>query len=117
MAEGGQLSRDSDFFPGQPIQSAPTMLSSANLGVIGRRSATSVVSDLGTIGDNFSGASGNYDLAQTLKLLESAFCRLPQPKDSERSKSYVPVRSFFFFFPLPVCFFIPSVILLGLDIN
>jgi hypothetical protein len=98
MAEGGQLSRDSDFSPGQPIQSAATMPSSANLGVIGRRSATPAVSDLGTIGDDLSGASGNYDLAQTLQLLESAFCKHPQPKDSERSKSYVPVRSFCFLF-------------------
>ncbi|XP_078177774.1 transcription regulator NOT2/NOT3/NOT5 family protein isoform X4 [Carex rostrata] len=91
MAEGGQLSRESDFSPGQPLQSAPSgMASSGNLGVIGRRSAAVAVSELGTIGDNLSGASGNYDQAQTLQLLESAFCKLPQPKDSERNKTYLP---------------------------
>ncbi|KAJ4808024.1 CCR4-NOT transcription complex subunit 3 [Rhynchospora pubera] len=90
MTEAGQLSRDSDFSPGQPLQSAPTMPPSANLGVIGRRSATPAIPDLGTIGDNLSGTAGNYDQAQSLQLLEAAFYKLPQPKDSERNKSYVP---------------------------
>nr|CAB3498733.1 unnamed protein product [Digitaria exilis] len=84
-AENTQLPRDTDLSPGQPLQ--PGMLSSG-VGVIGRRS----VSDLGAIGDNLTGSSANsgHDHLYNLQLLEAAFQRLPQPKDSERAKTYVP---------------------------
>jgi CCR4-NOT transcription complex subunit 3 len=67
-------------------------MSSSGVGVIGRRS----VSDLGAIGDNLSvaSASTSHDLLYNLQMLEAAFHRLPQPKDSERVKNYIPVRSF-----------------------
>ncbi|CAN6282066.1 unnamed protein product [Urochloa humidicola] len=84
-AENTQLPRDTDLSPGQPLQ--PGMSSSA-VGVIGRRS----VSDLGAIGDNLTGTSANsgHDQLYNLQMLEAAFHKLPQPKDSERAKNYVP---------------------------
>ncbi|CAN6310001.1 unnamed protein product [Urochloa humidicola] len=84
-AENTQLPRDTDLSPGQPLQ--PGMSSSA-VGVIGRRS----VSDLGAIGDNLTGtsASSGHDQLYNLQMLEAAFQKLPQPKDSERAKNYVP---------------------------
>jgi CCR4-NOT transcription complex subunit 3 len=83
-AESTQL-RDTDLSPGQPLQHGMT---SSGVGVIGRRS----VSDLGAIGDNLTGtaASSNHDLIYNLQMLEAAFHKLPQPKDSERAKNYVP---------------------------
>ncbi|XP_020251428.1 general negative regulator of transcription subunit 3-like isoform X1 [Asparagus officinalis] len=85
--EGSQLPRESDLSPGQPL--LPSQ-SSSGVGVIGRRS----VSDLGAIGENLGGSSGNSggmsDQFHTLQLLEAALHRLPQPKDSERVKRYVP---------------------------
>ncbi|XP_044979389.1 general negative regulator of transcription subunit 3 isoform X3 [Hordeum vulgare subsp. vulgare] len=85
IAEGTQLSRDTDLSPGQPMQ--PGMPSSG-VGVIGRRS----VSDFGAIGDNLSGASvvSGHDHLYNLQMLEAAYHRLPQPKDSERAKTYIP---------------------------
>ncbi|XP_035823618.1 general negative regulator of transcription subunit 3 isoform X20 [Zea mays] len=84
-AENTQLPRDTDLSPGQPLQ--PGMPSSG-VGVIGRRS----VSDLGTIGDNLTGTSGSsgHDQNYYLQMLEAAFHKLPQPKDSERAKTYIP---------------------------
>ncbi|VFQ74791.1 unnamed protein product [Cuscuta campestris] len=87
LGEQSQLQRDSDFSPGQPLQlSQPP----GNLGVIGRRT----VSDLGIIGDNLSSSPsssvGMYDQLYNLQMLEAAFHKLPQPKDSERVKSYTP---------------------------
>ncbi|KAL4578257.1 hypothetical protein LXL04_014377 [Taraxacum kok-saghyz] len=77
-------SRDVDLSPGQPLQSNQ----SVSLGVIGRRS----LSDLGAIGDNLSGLAvslgGTHDQQYNLQMLESAFYKLPQPRDSERAKSY-----------------------------
>ncbi|KAJ6795055.1 general negative regulator of transcription subunit 3-like isoform X1 [Iris pallida] len=87
IAEGNQLPRDTDLSPGQPLQPSQ---SSASLGVIGRRSA----SDLGAIGDNLSGSAGNFggmhDQVYNLQMLEAAYYKLPQPKDSERAKTYIP---------------------------
>ncbi|XP_020092190.1 general negative regulator of transcription subunit 3-like isoform X2 [Ananas comosus] len=87
VTEGNQLTRDTDISPGQPLQPSQQ---SGSLGVIGRRS----VSDLGTIGDNISGQSGSsggmHDNIYNMQMLESAYYKLPQPKDSERLKSYVP---------------------------
>nr|XP_009398515.1 PREDICTED: CCR4-NOT transcription complex subunit 3 isoform X1 [Musa acuminata subsp. malaccensis]XP_009398516.1 PREDICTED: CCR4-NOT transcription complex subunit 3 isoform X1 [Musa acuminata subsp. malaccensis]XP_018680720.1 PREDICTED: CCR4-NOT transcription complex subunit 3 isoform X1 [Musa acuminata subsp. malaccensis] len=87
VAEGNQLSRDTDLSPGQPLQSSQ---SSASLGVIGRRSGL----DLGAIGDNISGLAGNsggvHDQIYNLQMLEAAYYKLPQPRDSERAKNYVP---------------------------
>ncbi|XP_074561463.1 uncharacterized protein LOC141817727 isoform X1 [Curcuma longa] len=86
-AEGSQLSRDNEMSPGQPLQPSQ---SSAGLGVIGRRSAL----DLGAIGDNISSLVGNsgvmHDQMYNLQMLESAYYKLPQPRDSERPKTYVP---------------------------
>lgn len=86
VAEGTQLSRDSDLTPGQPMQAG---MPSSGVGVIGRRS----VSDFGAIGDNLSGASvvSGHDHLYNLQMLEAAYHRLPQPKDSERAKTYIPV--------------------------
>lgn len=80
--------RDIDLSPGQPLQANQ---SSGSLGVIGRRS----VSDLGTIGDNLTGSAANpggmHDQLYNLQMLEAAYYKLPQPKDSERARSYTPV--------------------------
>jgi len=67
-------------------------MSSSGVGVIGRRS----VSDLGAIGDNLTGtsASSGHDQLYNMQMLEAAFHRLPQPKDSERAKTYIPVWVF-----------------------
>jgi CCR4-NOT transcription complex subunit 3 len=88
-AESTQLSRDTDLSPGQPLQHGMT---SSGVGVICWRS----VSDLGAIGDNLAGTavSSNHDHIYNLQMLEAAFHKLPQPKDSERAKNYVPVWSF-----------------------
>ncbi|KAJ0965376.1 hypothetical protein J5N97_026514 [Dioscorea zingiberensis] len=87
MMEGNRLPRDTDLSPGQPVQPSQP---SASLGVIGRRSA----SDLGAIGDNLSGSAGNsggmHDQIYNMQMLEAAYSKLPQPKDSERIKSYIP---------------------------
>ncbi|XP_008796583.2 CCR4-NOT transcription complex subunit 3-like isoform X2 [Phoenix dactylifera] len=87
MIEGNQLPRDTDLSPGQPLQPSQ---SSAGPGVIGRRS----ISDLGAIGDNLGGSAGSsggmHDQIYNMQMLEAVFCKLPQPKDSERVKSYVP---------------------------
>ena len=83
-----QTSRDIDLSPGQPLQYNQP---SGNLGVIGRRS----VADLGAIGENFSGSSVNSggvrDQVYNLQMLEAAYYKLPQPRDSERPRTYTPV--------------------------
>lgn len=85
LTEPAQVSRDIDLSPGQPLQ---TNHPSASLGVIGRRS----VSDLGAIGDSLSASTVNlgamHDQQYNLQMLEAAYFKLPQPKDSERAKSY-----------------------------
>ncbi|XP_068305681.1 uncharacterized protein [Pyrus communis] len=85
--EPAQVPRDIDLSPGQPLQSNQP---SPSLGVIGRRS----VSDLGAIGDNLSGSTANsgvlHDQLYNLQMLEAAYYKLPQPKDSERARSYTP---------------------------
>ncbi|KAI5659708.1 hypothetical protein M9H77_28501 [Catharanthus roseus] len=87
LTESSQIPRDIDLSPGQPLQSSQ---SSGSLGVIGRRS----VADLGAIGDNLSvstpNSGGMHDQLYNLQMLEAAFYKLPQPKDSERAKSYTP---------------------------
>ncbi|GAB2265410.1 hypothetical protein Dimus_000468 [Dionaea muscipula] len=87
LIEAIQLPRDADISPGLPLQSSQP---SAGLGVIGRRS----VSDLGAIGDTVSGAAPNsgvmHDQAYYLQMLQAAYYKLPQPKDSERIKSFIP---------------------------
>ncbi|XP_075510347.1 uncharacterized protein LOC142546488 isoform X2 [Primulina tabacum] len=87
IAEPSQVTRDIDLSPGQPLQPSA---STGSLGVIGRRS----VSDLGAIGDNITSSTANsggmHDQLYNLQMLEGAFHRLPQPKDSERAKSYTP---------------------------
>ncbi|XP_019187897.1 PREDICTED: general negative regulator of transcription subunit 3 isoform X1 [Ipomoea nil] len=87
LAEQSQLPRDTDLSPGQPLQSNQL---SGSLGVIGRRS----VADLGAIGDGLSTPPANpggvHDQSYNLQMLEAAFYKLPQPKDSERAKSYTP---------------------------
>lgn len=84
LTEPAQTTRDVDLSPGQPLQSNQ----SGSLGVIGRRS----LSDLGTIGDNLNGLAaslgGTHDQQYNLQMLEAAFYKLPQPRDSERAKSY-----------------------------
>ena len=87
LAESAQLTRDTDLSPGQPLQ---TSQSSGSLGVIGRRS----VSDLGAIGDSIGGTAnsgGGHDHYYTMQMLEAACFKLPQPKDSERARTYTPV--------------------------
>ncbi|XP_047970884.1 general negative regulator of transcription subunit 3-like isoform X2 [Salvia hispanica] len=87
LADPSQVMREIDLSPGQPLQSAS---SSGSLGVIGRRS----VSDLGAIGDYISATTPNsgamHDQSYNLQMLEAAYYRLPQPKDSERAKTYTP---------------------------
>ena len=88
LTEPAQVPRDIDLSPGQPLQSNQP---SGSLGVIGRRS----VSDLGAIGDDLSGSTlnsgGMHDQSYNLQMLEAAYYKLPQPKDSERARSYPPV--------------------------
>ena len=83
------MSREDDLSPGQPLQPGQP---SGSLGVIGRRS----VSDLGAIGDSLGGSSmatgGMHDQFYNLQMLEAAYYKLPQPKDSERPRSYTPVQ-------------------------
>ncbi|XP_050151206.1 general negative regulator of transcription subunit 3-like isoform X3 [Malus sylvestris] len=85
--EPAQVPRDIDLSPGQPLQSNQP---SPSLGIIGRRS----VSDLGAIGDNLSGSTANsgvlHDQSYNSQMLEAAYYKLPQPKDSERASSYTP---------------------------
>ncbi|XP_048333384.2 general negative regulator of transcription subunit 3 isoform X1 [Ziziphus jujuba] len=87
LTEPVQGPRDIDLSPGQPLQANQ---SSGSLGVIGRRS----VSDLGAIGDNLTGSAANpggmHDQLYNLQMLEAAYYKLPQPKDSERARSYTP---------------------------
>ncbi|CAI9102945.1 OLC1v1001347C6 [Oldenlandia corymbosa var. corymbosa] len=82
-----QMSRDVDLSPGQPLQPSQP---SGSLGVIGRRS----VADLGAIGDNLGAApatfGGTHDQNYNYQMLEAAYYKLPQPKDSERAKNYTP---------------------------
>lgn len=88
LTESSQISRDIDLSPGQPLQPSQP---SGSLGVIGRRS----VADLGAIGDSISvstpNSGGMHDQMYSLQMLESAFYRIPHPKDSERVKPFVPV--------------------------
>lgn len=87
LPEPAQTSRDIDLFPGQPLQ--PNQRS-GNLGVIGRS-----LTDLGAVGDNFSASTANSggvrDQLYNLQMLEAAHLKLPQPKDSERPRTYTPV--------------------------
>lgn len=87
LAELSQLSKDADLAPGQAVHSVQ---SSLGHGVIGRRSA----SDLGAIGDNLVGTIGSpggvHDHHYSHQMLESSYHKLPQLKDSERLRSYVP---------------------------
>lgn len=87
LTESAQVARDIDLSPGQPLQPNQP---SGSLGVIGRRS----VADLGAIGDNLSGSSANsgvnHDQSYNFQMLEAAYYKRPQPKDSERAKSYNP---------------------------
>ncbi|XVF57320.1 hypothetical protein PTKIN_Ptkin06aG0195700 [Pterospermum kingtungense] len=86
FAEPAQVVRDIDLSPGQPLQSNQ---SSSGLGVIGRRS----VSELGAIGDSLSGSThsgGMHDQIYNLQMLEAAYYKIPQPKDSERARTYTP---------------------------
>ncbi|KAK4282142.1 hypothetical protein QN277_013554 [Acacia crassicarpa] len=87
LTEPAQSSRDADFSPGQPLQSNQL---SGNLGVIGRRS----VADFGAIGDNLNGTNvnsgGGRDHLYNMQMLEAAYYKLPQPKDSERPRTYTP---------------------------
>lgn len=82
------MPKDIDLSPGQPLQANQ---SSGSLGVIGRRS----VSDLGAIGDNITGSAaisgGMHEQSYNIQMLEAAYYKLPQPKDSERARSYTPV--------------------------
>ncbi|KAI3822727.1 hypothetical protein L1987_10324 [Smallanthus sonchifolius] len=86
VIEADKVTRDTDLSPDQSLQPGQT----PNLGVIGRRS----VSDLGAIGDSLSGlsltAGPTHDQQSIMQLLESSFYKLPQPKDSERAKTYIP---------------------------
>ncbi|PPD96610.1 hypothetical protein GOBAR_DD06366 [Gossypium barbadense] len=86
LTEPARNIRDIDLSPGQPLQYNQ---SSSGLGVIGRRS----VSDLGAIGDSLSGSTnsgGMHDQLYNMQMLEAAYYKIPQPKDSERARSYTP---------------------------
>ncbi|KAK4762204.1 hypothetical protein SAY87_030088 [Trapa incisa] len=83
--EPTQIPRDTELSPGQPFQSVQSF---GSLGVIGRK----CVADLGAVGDNPNGPAVTvgpvHDHLYTLQMLEAAFQKLPQPKDSERARSY-----------------------------
>ncbi|XP_048333387.2 general negative regulator of transcription subunit 3 isoform X4 [Ziziphus jujuba] len=86
---GKNVMNEDDLKASYTIDS-PANQSSGSLGVIGRRS----VSDLGAIGDNLTGSAANpggmHDQLYNLQMLEAAYYKLPQPKDSERARSYTP---------------------------
>ncbi|KAK7267079.1 hypothetical protein RIF29_19743 [Crotalaria pallida] len=90
LPEPGQTSREIDLSPGQPLQSNQR---TGNLGVIGRSFADL---GLGAIGDNFSGSIANSggmrDQLYNLQMLEAAtaLSKFPQPRDSERPRTYTP---------------------------
>jgi len=88
LPEAAQTFRDIDLSPGQPLQSNQ---STGNLGVIGRRNGV----ELGAIGDSFGASSVNSggvrDQLYNLQMLEAAHFRMPQPRDSERPRTYTPV--------------------------
>lgn len=85
LMESMQLQRDTELSPGFLHPSQPSPL--AGLGVIGRRS----VANLGAIGDSVTpNPEGMHDQMYCVQMLEAAFHKLPQPKDSERAKSYIP---------------------------
>ncbi|KAJ6434066.1 hypothetical protein OIU84_017719 [Salix udensis] len=90
LTEHLQVPRDIDLSPGQLLQSSQP---SSGLGVIGRRS----VSDLGAIVDNLTGSAINsgamHNQLYNLQMLEAAYHKLPQPKDSERARTYIPIFS------------------------
>ncbi|CAI0384021.1 unnamed protein product [Linum tenue] len=83
-----QVPRDTDLSPGQPLQ--PSTQTTSGLGVIGRRS----VADLGAVGDSLASPAASpgplHDNSYNLQMLEAAYHKLPQPKDSERARSYIP---------------------------
>ncbi|XP_048138936.1 CCR4-NOT transcription complex subunit 3-like [Rhodamnia argentea] len=83
FAEPAQVPRDTDVSPGQPHR--PT-LPSRKLGFIGRRS----ISDLGAVGDNFGSSNfsygGYHNQIHNHAMLEAAFYKLPQRKDSDRRR-------------------------------
>lgn len=87
LPEAAQTFRDIDLSPGQPLQSNQ---STGNLGVIGRRNGV----ELGAIGDSFGASSVNSggvrDQLYNLQMLEAAHFRMPQPRDSERPRTYTP---------------------------
>lgn len=84
--EAPHLPRENDLTSGHLLQSSQ---SSGTLGVIGRRSVADLVAT-----DNLIAAVANsggvHDHKNNLHMLEAAFRKLPQPKDSERTKSYTP---------------------------
>nr|XP_043614135.1 CCR4-NOT transcription complex subunit 3-like [Erigeron canadensis] len=86
VTKASQVTRDTGLSPGQPLQSNQ----SSNIGVIGRRN----VSDCGAVGDTVSISAltlgPSHDQKSIMQLLESSFYKLPQPKDSDRIKSYTP---------------------------
>uniref|UniRef100_A0A1J3JNG0 CCR4-NOT transcription complex subunit 3 n=1 Tax=Noccaea caerulescens TaxID=107243 RepID=A0A1J3JNG0_NOCCA len=83
MLDPVQVSREGpDFSPGQAIQPGQP---SSSLGVIGRRSN----SELGAIGDP-SALGPMHEQMDNLLMLEAAYRRVPQPKDSERPRPYTP---------------------------
>lgn len=84
LAELSQLSREVDFTPAQTPQ--PSLPSP---GIIGRRA------ELGAIGEN---VPPNHDQIYNLQMLETAYRNIPQLKDSERPRSYVPVRHLWSFY-------------------
>uniref|UniRef100_A0A2P2MGB0 NOT2/NOT3/NOT5 C-terminal domain-containing protein n=1 Tax=Rhizophora mucronata TaxID=61149 RepID=A0A2P2MGB0_RHIMU len=87
LPEPVHMVRDIDLSPAQPIQSSQPL---SGLGVIGRQS----ISDLGAVGDNLGGSTVNsgpmHDQLYNLQMLEAAYHKLPQPKDSERARNFIP---------------------------
>lgn len=74
---------------GQPLLSAQAP---ATFGVIGRRN----VPDLSAVGEipasgSTTSSAGINGWSYNLQMLDAAYRNLPQPKDSERLRSYVPV--------------------------
>ncbi|KAI4341166.1 hypothetical protein MLD38_025924 [Melastoma candidum] len=87
LSEPISVTKEIDLSPGQPILNTQ---SSGSLGVIGRRS----VPDLGAVGDSFSVSPVTpgpvHDQLYNMQMLEAGFHRLPQPKDSERARTFTP---------------------------
>ncbi|KAG9148321.1 hypothetical protein Leryth_012262 [Lithospermum erythrorhizon] len=86
FTEASLLKRENDLTSGQSLQSSQP---SGTLGVIPRRSVADLISN-DNLGASVANSGVVHDNVYNLHMLEAALHKLPQPKDSDLSKSYTP---------------------------